>query len=909
MEGLNKEKILLLATLVLCGGLFLLQSGGKPPSTRVRKAREKTPPPLDLPPAFFPLPPGKGVGGRDIFLRPSESEPLPPLALEPPPRDPLPIVAPVPLPGPLPEGYGVLLVAGMVEPSGGEAAPAAEAGGKEGEESAQAPSGPPAGGSPPSSSKGGEVPEKEKWKDQYDWIVTSTGMVWGFITNPDRFDLKVPLPPGKEIHIQAVSPRTGKSIGPLTFPGKVITAIGFARTVPNWIELKKRTLKRGNVYAKERRAFIEELLAKAEEHPEALEEARRQAAILAQDAPSEPATWKVTAQVYAKAGELENEYLLYKKLLADPRFKDRAFVHLGLAGIYARLTLYDSAEAEFQRAYELERSNWEVLLGFGTYLLERGKPAKALPYLQRAVQFAPQDAERRFQCRYQVAKALIALGRIGEAEKEVERARSAGFQSPLLDLLQGIVLICSGKPGEALDPLGKALEALPDRAEPGLALGIAQGLSGKRAQAFSTLEAAAPRDPLVHPRILGARAWFQRKEGKASDALDSARKALEESPDDPFLLYLAARLQRENGDPEDARSALEELLSRYQDVPVFLAEFALVEMESQDLRKAKELVERALEEAGPSAPAVWLDLKGDILLLLHRLNEAYDTFLLSKKQSRSPHARMGLAQVAYYKGDIQECLDILQGILNDYPKKDPWALEAAKLRSMISYHAQLEQVVDDFQRDRVGAGRWRIYRQARAEPRIREGWLFLEGTLDRDRNRKPLAVVRENEAPDRFVSAEVDLKILPGNQCDRVGLKVGVARTIGRGFRKDLDPEVSVYWDNERGCGVTLVRGNGITDEAERKPKPVPAEAWKEGGPVHLRIEYGAAPGEVPPDRTQIPKVRIYVGGVLVREIPLPGLGRSRGDLEVFLFAEGRPGEAVRAAFDNFRLVRKKEGA
>ncbi|HHI67726.1 MAG TPA: tetratricopeptide repeat protein, partial [Planctomycetes bacterium] len=562
-----------------------------------------------------------------------------------------------------------------------------------------------------------------------------------------------------------------------------------------------------------------------------------------------------------------------------------------------------------KRACELERSNWEVLLGFGTYLLDRGKAARALPYLRKAVQFAPSDAEKRFQCRYQTARALLALGNLSEASKEVEAARNAGFHSPYLDLLQGILLICSGKPGEALDPLGKALQELPDRAEPGLALGIAQGLSGHMEQALATLEAAGERDPLVHPRAQGAQAWFQRKKGALSDALDTARKALQEAPDDPFLLYLSARLQRENGDPEGARVPLSQLLARYQAVPAFLVEFALVEMENQNLRKAQELVDRALEGAGASAPPVWLDLKGDILLLLHRLNEAYDAFLLSKKQNRSPHARIGLAQVAYYKGDIQEALDILQGILNDYPAKSFWAVTAAELRARISYHAQLEQVVDDFQRVRLGAGRWRVLRQTRAVPRIEEGWLVLKGTLDRERTRKPLAVVRENEAPGRFVSVEVDCKILPGNQCDRVGLKVGVARTIGRGFRKELDPEVSVYWDNERGSGVTLVRGNGVTDEKERKPKPIPPGLWKEGEAGRLRVEYGTEPGEGASGRSGIPKVRIYVGDTLVREVQLPGLGRSRGDLEIFLFAEGRPGETVQAAFDTFRLVRKKQGS
>ena len=911
MEGLNKEKILLLSALVLCGGLYLLHSGGRPPSARVGRAKERKPSALDLPASLFPLPPGKEGKGRDLFLRPSESEPLPPLALEPPPMDPLPVVAPVPVPGPGPEGYQILLVPGAVgsppAQPGEEPGKAAQPAGEEGKQGETAS---PAGGEAQPSSSPGEAPsEAEKWKKQYDWILLRRGgIVYGFITNPDRFDLKLPLPKDKEIRIQAVSPRTGKSIGLQAFPGRLVAAFGFADTVPNWIELTKRRLHGGKAYAEERRAFIEELLQKAEEHPKALEEARVQASLLVQDAPEEPTTWIAQAHVFSKAGDLENEYLLYKKLMADPAFKDRAFVHLGLARVYARLTLYGAAEAEFKRAYQLERSNWEVLLGMGTYLLDRGRAAEALTYLRRSVQFAPADAEKRFRCRYQAARALLALGRLDEASKEVETARAAGFQSPLLDLLQGILLLCSGKPRDALDPLGRALDALPDRAEPGLALGIAQGLAGDKKQAFQTLEAAGLRDPLIHSRTLGAHAWFQRKEGLPSDALDTARKALQEAPDDPFLLYLVARLQRENGDPEGARVPLSELLSRYQAVPAFLVEFALVEMENQNLRKARELVERALEGAGSSAPPVWLDLKGDILLLLHRLNEAYDTFLLSKKRNRSPHARIGLAQVAYYKGDIQECLDLLQAILNDYPEKSFWAGRANELRNRISYHAQLEQVVDDFQRARLGAGRWRSLRQSRAVPRIEEGWLVMKGVLDRDRNRKPLAVVRENEAPGRFVSVEVDCKILPGNQCDRVGLRIGVARTIGRGFRKELDPEVSVYWDNERGCGMTLVRGNGITQEKDRKPSPVSAEAWKEGEPARLRIEYGAEPGEGPSNRAGIPKVRIFAGGTLVREIQLPGMGRSRGDLEILLFAEGRPGETVQAAFDNFRLVRKKEG-
>lgn len=895
MGYFNKERILLVAALGVCGTLYVLGARGAGASGPVKPGAEKAAAAEPLAAPGYPFAGAAAAPGRDIFQRPTESEPLAPLSLAPPPRDELPLVAPVPIPGPGPDGFFVLRHSGEILPTPpGLESPAAEE--------------PAAAAQPPAAEPAPKGPEERQdpqdqalLRQRYDWIVDRANNThYGFILNEGRFDLKLPLDKEQGLTIRAVNPRTGVSTTTYTVQGDRVARFGFAETVANWIEIGKRALPRGQAYDQDRRQFIHALLEKAEESPEALQEAARQAEILVADSKDAPASWETMARVHARSGELEKEFLLYQR--ASTEFRDRAFVRIGLGKIYQRLTLMGEAEAEFRRALQLEPS-WESHMALGGFLLQAQRYSEALPVLQRAIQLAPADSKSRFEIRYQVASALLGLGQAQEAGEEARRAREAGFETPLLDLLDGLVLLCGGKAPEALEPLARAVEALPDRAEPGLALGIASGLAGKHAEALAALEAAGARDPLIRPRGLGARAWVLRRVGLGGEALAALEAGLRMAPDDPYLLYLAGRVRREAGDVEGARTALTALMRRHPAVPEILMEMARVELEDEALLRAENYASRALELAGARADTQWEELLGDIFLMLKRTSEAEDVFQRAVKRNRSPHARIGLAQAAYYRGEVEDSVDQLRRMIEggEFPAGDPWLLFAQDLHDRIVGHALKEQVVDDFQRQEVGL-RWKLQKYAQAAPRIQDGVLLLQGPLDRER---VLGAMRENEEARLFVSVEVECKVLPGHLAEAAGVRLGVLRQVGRSLKAELDPEIALWWDSERGHGLVQVTGTRTRTEEERRPQPIPVELWPLGETVRIRVEYSGPSGRAEEAGRGI--LRILVAEQLVRSMELPELGRATGKLQIELFARGKAGERANLQFDNFRLIRRKE--
>lgn len=81
---------------------------------------------------------------------------------------------------------------------------------------------------------------------------------------------------------------------------------------------------------------------------------------------------------------------LYRRAAA--RFPDRAVLHQGLCLCAGREGQHEIALAAAEAALALEPDNQELVNDMGWTLYERGEPDRALPFLQRAVALAPQDA-------------------------------------------------------------------------------------------------------------------------------------------------------------------------------------------------------------------------------------------------------------------------------------------------------------------------------------------------------------------------------------------------------------------------------------------------------------------------------------------------------------------------------------
>ena len=197
--------------------------------------------------------------------------------------------------------------------------------------------------------------------------------------------------------------------------------------------------------------------------------------------------WEAARAAYARAQALapqayEWRYLegLVLQRLARPDLAVAAFreaVSRGPAYLPARLklaeALLDAGELDESRTRFTELTDPAcapaVQFGLGTIAVRQGRPADAIPYLQRAIALFPEFGSAH----YALARAYRALGRRDEAEAALAKHAQYGARWPGLD-----------------DPVAASVSSL--RADPAALLqrGVKQADAGDLEQAIASHEAA-----------------------------------------------------------------------------------------------------------------------------------------------------------------------------------------------------------------------------------------------------------------------------------------------------------------------------------------------------------------------------------------------------------------------------------
>lgn len=140
------------------------------------------------------------------------------------------------------------------------------------------------------------------------------------------------------------------------------------------------------------------------------------------------------ATAYRQVGRLDDarrDYATY--LEARP---DDPQGHIGAARTAEGLDDEDAALAHYERLLRIDPRNVVGLLGKGSILLRRNKPAEALPLLERAIAREPNDPESH----YRRGQALDRLGRRDEARDEfANQARLQNEQREIEEIRKGIV--------------------------------------------------------------------------------------------------------------------------------------------------------------------------------------------------------------------------------------------------------------------------------------------------------------------------------------------------------------------------------------------------------------------------------------------------------------------------------------
>lgn len=130
------------------------------------------------------------------------------------------------------------------------------------------------------------------------------------------------------------------------------------------------------------------------------------------------ALWKEGATLH-----LEQDYpaaiARYRSAL---RLHPTARTHTYLAWSLSRLGRYRAAVRHCRRAIELDPGYPNAYNDLGSYLIDLGRPADAIPWLKRAAQFT--DYCCPHYVHYQLGRAMLLQARVEDARRELETALS-----------------------------------------------------------------------------------------------------------------------------------------------------------------------------------------------------------------------------------------------------------------------------------------------------------------------------------------------------------------------------------------------------------------------------------------------------------------------------------------------------
>ncbi len=396
---LRQEQVVFWLALALVGGLFATSN-----SSSGRRMRAASNADAELPEYRVPdvaravTPPEAGVpAGRELFAPPRDTRTLDPLEFEVPPRSPLAILVPPPVPGTEVPRYADFLLGRPVALDasalfGAEGELDAGEGLFSGDLAEDSESEDP----PDTESVEDRAARLESFKATYDWVrLNEYSYLFGRIENAERYGLNDVDREAEPIEFLQLEPEDGTE----TFPGQRaiayererVTSFGFADTVANRIELRwhelpaelspssfQRSLELGR-YCLDQRLNAPRALEVAED-------------VFTRAAASDPGVYEPRlglARCYEAAFDFERALGVYTELVAD--FPNEAAPRVGLAGLDERFLLFDSAEHQLRAAVRLEPGDYAPQLALGRFLARRGRTAEAIEPLRRADRFAPNE--------------------------------------------------------------------------------------------------------------------------------------------------------------------------------------------------------------------------------------------------------------------------------------------------------------------------------------------------------------------------------------------------------------------------------------------------------------------------------------------------------------------------------------
>lgn len=838
---------------------------------------------------------------RDLFAPPRDTAPLPLLALDAPPTELLPGLAPPAARGPATRLMGRFLRRDATPTFVPDLFVVEEEGGALGfDDSGPGDTG--LGADEVALTAEERAERMAGYKRLYDWIRLGN-VVFGQIRNADRYDLARRI--NEPIEFTEIDPATGRErysgMEPIDYARDRVQEFAFADTPTNRIEFVRRefgdSLRSSQLESA--LAFADECVAVRLEAPRALEIAEEMYRMADTVAEGDPRPKLGLAQCLEAGFQFNDAFGLYRGLRDGAGAKD-PLVHARLGDLLARFRMFGFAEAAYEEALRWGRTDWQARWHYGRFLLDQGRGDEALEHLDQANKFEPKSPETknaRASMRADYGWALLFVGRMDEARDWFGRALNVDpeHQSALAGkwsadrFLAGTTNGDGGGVRESGDTTDGA--TLPAA---GFDLLLALGLSalhhGEWQEAERALTEAASLDPFRAFLAWRALSWLAEVTGYPDEAASFIDRAHENNPTDAYTLYQRGRILALRDDLEGARESFKAALDQELDFSDALLGMAVLEALEGDHFAAERYFERALA-IDPERPIAH-SMRGFNAFELgdeEAADASFDEAL--RRDSDLPSARIGRAWARYLARESAEAItqfsDLAENRRNE-PEDDAFKVFANAQIERIQAHEEKELWSDRFDR-RPGrpANGWQLQEGHGLEIALRDGAVVIDGQFSSSGETRFF-----QELPGgRFVSAEMAVTVHAGTRAD-VG--VFLAREIRRGGEWQVQSQISVFRNKEGAVEMGLIQQG----ESEAQREDLYTTRWDVGQPMRLSIEVAGEASDT--------VVTLYVDGLLVYGPKrMSALGRTTSPLRFGVFVRGDSGRSAAVTVDNVEVVRR----
>lgn len=224
--------------------------------------------------------------------------------------------------------------------------------------------------------------------------------------------------------------------------------------------------------------------------------------------------------------------------------------------------LYRDVFTLYETTLARNPSSWAAHLNLGTALDDAGKPAEALPHLQRALALKPAFPETLNS----LGSALNRLGRPAEARPLLEEAVRLRPQFARAYNTLGVSLMTLNQTGAGIAAFQQALAIDPDLTLARVNCGWALANSGHIAEALVQLDEARRREPGLADAEFKTGLVYAMS-GNVAEAITHTRRAVDVQPNDADMRAVLGRLLLQQGRLPEAAQQFEEALSLAPDHP------------------------------------------------------------------------------------------------------------------------------------------------------------------------------------------------------------------------------------------------------------------------------------------------------------------------------------------------------